>query len=425
MFNNGYQDTPLGLLPEDWNVTFLKNVVEKTENRDPRNQPHTTFKYIDVSSVSNETYEVVRWNEVAGQDAPSRARKVVRSKDTIFATVRPYLKNIAEIPNYLDDEICSTGYCVIRANQQFLDPDFMYFVALSDSFNESIVSQQRGSSYPAVSDKVVLETYIPLPPLPEQRAIAHVLTTMRQSIEATERVIDAARELKRSLMKYLFTYGPIPIDQADQVLLKETEIGEVPDGWIIAKLRDVTQKPQYGYTETARKEQVGPQFLRITDIHDDGTVNWATVPYCVCSDTNYLKYALDNDDILVARIGATTGKCFLVSKCPPAVFASYLIRIRANSSLLLPSYMFHFMNTRLYWTQINATKGGRLKQGVNIPNLQNLIIPVPDLSEQESTISLLDSIDEKIYTEIQRKSALETLFNSLLHYLMTGKVRLS
>lgn len=193
---------------------------------------------------------------------------------------------------------------------------------------------------------------------------------MRQSIEATERVIAAARELKRSLMKHLFTYGSVPIDQADQVVLKNSEIGEVPVEWEVVKLGVVTEKPQYGYTETASEKPIGPHFLRITDIRDNGIVNWATVPYCKCSNDDFEKHELISGDILVARIGATTGKSFIVEKSPPTVFASYLIRLRGLLGKILPSFLYHYMNTNLYWSQIDATKGGRLKQGVNTRLLQ-------------------------------------------------------
>jgi len=101
----------------------------------------------------------------------------------------------------------------------------------------------------------------------------------------------------------------------------------LPAGWTNAKIGENCQNPEYGFTESAVAEKVGPKFLRITDITERG-VNWDTVPYCRCPESIFQKYELQENDLLFARIGATTGKSYIVKNPPQAVFASYLIRLR-------------------------------------------------------------------------------------------------
>jgi type I restriction enzyme S subunit len=240
-------------------------------------------------------------------------------------------------------------------------------------------------------------------------------------VEAQDKIIAAARKLKKSLLRHLFTYGPVPPGQADQVPLQESEIGPVPERWEVVRLGEVCEKPEYGYTASAVHAPLGPKFLRITDIQDGG-VDWVSVPHCECSPGEVTKYRLLPGDILFARIGATTGKTFLVTDCPPAIFASYLIRVRTKPSLL-PEYMGQFTNTQGYWNQINATKGGRLKQGINIPVITNLLVTLPALPEQREIARILSAVDRKIEAEEKRKAALQTLFKTTLHHLMTGHIR--
>ena len=106
-----------------------------------------------------------------------------------------------------------------------------------------------------------------------------------------------------------------------------------PEHWKVVKLGDYIFKPEYGYTASAVKDSIGTKFLRITDIQDD-SVDWKDVPYCKCDDDTKKKYLLVPGDIVIARIGATTGKAFLVNDCPESIFASYLIRVKTKSSLL-------------------------------------------------------------------------------------------
>jgi len=146
-----------------------------------------------------------------------------------------------------------------------------------------------------------------------------------------------------------------------------------PSQWKRVALRDCCFRPEYGYTASATQEPVGPKFLRITDIQN-GQVEWSKVPFAEKPEEQSGKYSLEAGDIVIARIGATTGKAFLVQECPEAVFASYLIRLRTKPGLL-PEFLGYFLQTSDYWQHINSRKGGRLKGGVNIPILESLESP--------------------------------------------------
>lgn len=100
--------------------------------------------------------------------------------------------------------------------------------------------------------------------------------------------------------------------------------------WKEVKLSDICDTIQYGYTQSASTEKVGPKFLRITDIRND-FIDWDNVPYCQISSEDFQKYKLEEGDIVIARTGATTGiNKYIDSNIPESVFASYLIRIKIN-----------------------------------------------------------------------------------------------
>lgn len=188
------------------------------------------------------------------------------------------------------------------------------------------------------------------------------------------------------------------------------------------RLEEFIEKPQYGLTASAVANPVGPKFLRITDIQD-GAVNWNTVPFCGVEVRDLRsELFLKPDDIVVARIGATTGKAFLIETCPKAVFASYLMRIRTKNGLL-PKFLYYFFQGQSYWRQIEQNKGGKLKGGINIPILKNLHVYHPPQEQQAATVTVLDALQtacnlrkKELELERERKAALmEHLFTRGTH----------
>ena len=297
------------------------------------------------------------------------------------------------------------GTKLLYPNEDILYPRFFHYALL----NLNVPNKGYNRHYRYLQDFSVVH-----PPLPEQRAIAHILQTIQEAKATRQHEIALERERKAALMDYLFSHGTKGEPR------KDTEIGEIPESWEVVKLGNHCYKPDYGYTESANDAPVGPKkFLRITDIQND-VVNWETVPYCVCSDETKEKYLLKTGDIVIARIGATTGKAYIVNDCPEAVFASYLIRVRTKDNLL-PTFLAQYLRTNNYWKQINQSKGGRLKGGVNIPILNNLVLPLPNSSEQQQIFKTLQACDTKIAALEQEAQHLDELFHAMLEELMTGQ----
>lgn len=419
--NHQHDQDPTGLpaptpaeLPEGWQMVRLGDVIQPRRNL---TQPSADGKsrYVGLEHIDSGNVRLSRWG-IESEVKSSKSKFF--AGDVLYGKLRPYLDKVA-LAEW--EGMCATDILVFVTDKRRAIPEFVAYLLHTRAFLSHAISTTSGTNHPRTSWQALQMFTFPLPPLPEQRAIARVLSTLQRAIETQDKLIAAARALKRALMRHLFTYGAVPPAQAERVPLKETEIGAVPERWEVVKLGDVCEKPQYGYTESAKEKPVGPKFLRITDIQNGG-VNWSLVLHCEINESLLEKYALKDGDLVIARIGATTGKSYFISNPPRSVFASYLIRVRAKTGLF-PEYLSYFADTETYWKQINESKGGRLKQGVNIPVLTRLRLQLPPLSEQRAIARILSAVDRKIAAEEKRKAALQTLFKTMLHQLMTGQIR--
>jgi type I restriction enzyme, S subunit len=200
----------------------------------------------------------------------------------------------------------------------------------------------------------------------------------------------------------------------------ESEIGIIASDWKLVDLGSVCEKPQYGFT--ASSAHIGnAKFLRITDINDLG-VDWNSVPFCDCADKELEKYRLYSGDIVFARIGATTGKSYLIENPPKAVFASYLIRVRPKSEIA-SEYLNYFFRSDAYWRQVNANKSSNLKKGINGSILNTLLIPQPPLPEQRQIAKVLSKVQTAIEKQVRLITLMRELKSALLRKLFTEGLR--
>lgn len=197
---------------------------------------------------------------------------------------------------------------------------------------------------------------------------------------------------------------------------------EVPEGWCWCRLGSISAAIQYGLSNSA-KQSGTHRLLRITDIQD-GKVDWDTVPFTTVYEAE--NYLLSSGDIVFARTGATVGKSFLIKELPyPAVYASYLIRIRLLDGVL-PDYIYQFFSSQCYWEQITDKSVGVGQPNCNGTSLKELFIPIPPFSEQNRIVpSALSALEYVINIELDKASLLETVTSikfKILDLAIQGKL---
>lgn len=167
-------------------------------------------------------------------------------------------------------------------------------------------------------------------------------------------------------------------------------MSDLPEGWCRTTVKQVSKDISYGFTTSASRVPTGPKLLRITDIQD-GAVDWDSVPFCKVPPIEPKRFLLKTGDIVFARTGATTGKSFLIPSTPGAVFASYLIRLRA-AQCILPEFLAYFFRSSSYWKQITENLSGSAQPNCNASKLASLDIAIPPLNEQQRIVGKLEKL---------------------------------
>lgn len=252
-----------------------------------------------------------------------------------------------------------------------------------------------------------------LAPIEEQRRIAGVLKEQMAAVEkartAAQARLEAVKALPAAFLRQVFPQPGQPIT----------------DGWRWARLGEVCNRIDYGYTASADIDIKEPKFLRITDIQD-GRVDWDSVPGCAILDADEVANRLEGGDIVFVRTGATTGKSYLISNPPRSVFASYLIRVRNHREDVGPDYLFAFFQSDGYWEQISAGARGGAQPGFNATMLAALKIPLPPLAEQRRIAAVLReqmAAVEKARTAAEEElQTMNALPSALLRRVFNGEL---
>lgn len=314
---------------------------------------------------------------------------------------------------------------VLRPDPLKIDPEFLGWV-LYELQRTGIIErvQQQSTQMRNLNWRDYQRLLIPWPDPDEQQRIAAVLKLADDAIAKAKAELEATRDLKRSLMQTVFVSG-MPGRYSEFV---DTKIGPVPKGWQVKQLGEILISSKYGLSESMAETGRFP-ILRMNNI-DNGIVNANDVKYIDLDDTTFEEFRLRAGDILFNRTNSMeyVGRVGILNEDMDAVFASYLVRLVADTSQIDPWFLNFCMNSTQAKNRYRRYATPAVQQAnINPRNLKKTLIAFPSLKnsvEQHEIIELFQSVDGSIISLNKKVEALQEVKTSLLQNLLTGKIRI-
>ncbi len=393
-------------LPEGWEGVRLEDITSKIKTINPENYPNKEFFYLDIDSIDNSRQKITNPKKILGSEAPSRARQIVKSGDILFSTVRTYLKNIAFVEEQYDNQIASTGFCVIRPKKEVYGKFIFNFVQTQD-FLKKLELLQRGANYPAVRESDILSQQIPLPPLQTQRQIVTVL----EQTEAVRRQRQSADALTEALLQSVFNemFGdPVRNERCWDLTKIEEICDEITVGIVV--------RPASYYVEN------GVPTFRSLNIRPD-KLNLENFVYISSSDNDLIlaKSKIRSGDVLVVRTGYPGTACVVPPEFDGANCIDLII-LRPKKQLVDCNYLSRFLNSEYGKAQSLASNTGLAQQHLNIGAIRQVKIPLPPLALQQQFALVVEHVERIRERQVASGKEIEGLCEGLMQRAFAGEL---
>lgn len=463
-------------LPHGWELLPISEITERVSKVNPKDQPGATIKYIDISGIDNKSFKIAATKEYVWRDAPSRARQLVREGDTVFSTVRTYLKNLAIVPSELDGEIASTGFCVLRAIDDAYQRYLYYFVQFEPFLNE-LAKFQRGTSYPAVRNGDVLAQYIPIPPRDQ---VPQIIAEIEKQFSRLDQAVASLKRVKANLKRYKAAVlkaaveGKLTeewrkqnpdVEPASKLLERilaerrakweEAELAKMkargkeprndnwkkrykaplghvssglpkqPENWVWASVDQlaasskgaITDGPFGSNLKTIHYTEEGPMVVRLQNI---GYGEWFDEMAHISQERyeSLKKHAVIGGDIIIAALGDPAPRaCLVPENIGKAIVKADCIRFRCASDRLSANYLVNALTSWPAQKRTTSRLHGVGRPRLNLTEIKTISLPLPPLREQLricEEVAARFSILENISFLIEQQLARSLMLNQAI-----------
>jgi len=388
----------------------IADVANEPSTWNPQVSPSgEPFRYIDISSIDSIDKRIDDVVTIAPCDAPSRARQLVRRGDVLVSTVRPNLNAVALVPDELEGATASTGFAVLRPDTTRVDPIYLYYWIRSPQFVREMTARATGASYPAVTERVIRDSMLPLPPLTEQRRIAAVL--------------DRADSIRRKRRK-----SQVLLDQFMGSVFCEM-FGNPAPAWPIVTLESVTATGTKGvvigpFGSDLRVEHyraTGRPVIFVRDVRPNRFYRTSSVFVSEEKFENLRAHQVAPLDVLVTKMGAPPGVAAVYpANMPVGIATADIIRVRCDTTRCSPYYLSAAVNGPHFQSRLRSITEGVTRPKLTLTDFREMKLPLPPLGEQrrfETALNRSASARDRI---AQAELEAKRLFDSLAHRAFRG-----
>jgi type I restriction enzyme S subunit len=308
-----------------------------------------------------------------------------------------------------------------------IDFDFLYHLVHSNIFIKNTMIDAIGGAQPNISSSQVEGVFYRIPPLPEQKKIASILTSVDKVIENTQKQIDKLQDLKKATMNELLTKG------IGHTEFKDSELGRIPKSWEVNRLINLSEG-RFGIVDGPFGSNLKTEHYRLSGIPviQSGFVttgHFTPKKYLYVDEEKFqseIRSSVKGGDIVMAKIGAQAGRCAIMPMNHPiGILAGNSLKISIKKNVLLAEYL-HQLLTHLYSTgEIQILRTETAQPAISIATLKRYKIATPSIREQYQIVNTLSSIDFQVFHQTRKLEKTQSLKKSLMQDLLTGKVRVS
>jgi type I restriction enzyme S subunit len=379
-----------------------------------RDAPEEEFAYIDLSALDNATKTVTGIQTVQGRNAPSRARQLVKSGDILVSTVRPNLNGVARVPEGLDGATASTGFCVLRPEPSKLDESYLFHWVRSPEFIADMVRKSTGASYPAVSDKIIGQSEIPLPPLAEQKRIAAILDQADDLRRKRQRALDRLGQLGQAIFMEMFG----DLTRNDKAW---------PTGGTLGDYAEIASGITKGRDPKGRSTRLVP-YLAVVNVQDK-RLQLDAPKEIEATEDEILRYRLQSGDLLLTEGGDPDklGRGTLWNaELPECIHQNHVFRVRLSSKQYNPTFL-NWLVGSAYGKQyfLRAAKQTTGIASINMSQLKAFPMLLPPLELQENFQRKLDQLRAATEVLVAGVRSSENLFQAVQHLAFNGELTAS